>query len=268
MKLFPPAQPRPAAPAGAGFRKLAEPKQRTLIWSDFTAGSPVADVMSAVAYRDVALGYASGLKPGSALRAYLKSKYELAITVDAATTYTVDLGALGIKLVLSTKTAPALPTNAHPDLVAYISSDAGTSWAKTDITAINTAASTVTITKTASATNRVKLYYLSGNGEIQLSVRKPQGSDVFNSKVFGKPQRELYELDQTNERSAPKLTLPRPALLPPQWRLQLEARAPHTIAWVAEAEHDLSIPVYDAPVQVYDVAQFNRVVEANLQGGF
>ena len=268
MKLFPPAQPRPAAPAGAGFRKLDEPKQRTLIWSDFTAGSPVADVLSTVAYVDVALGYARGLLPLSALKVYLKSKYELAITVDAATTYTVNLGTLGIKLVLSTKTAPALPTNAHPDLVAYISSDAGTSWAETTITAVDTAANTVTITKTASATNRVKLYYLSGNGEIQLSVRKPQGSDIFNSKLFGKPQRELYELDQTNERSAPKLTMARPALLPPQWRLQLEARAPHTIAWVAEAEHDLSIPVYDAPVQVYDVAQFNRVVEANLQGGF
>lgn len=260
--------PSAGNPVGAlPLRRLRErPNARQLSFGSFVAGAQTVNLLTPVAYVEVAPGYVMGIKRELQFHLYLKSKHEAAIVADAAVTLAVDLAAAGYKIVQSTRPAPAFPTQKHPDVHAYISSDAGATWVATDVTAVNWGTSVVTITKNA-ATNRIKVYFLNGQGDVEVQAKLPKGSDNINIKLFGQSQRSIYEVDQTNERSALRIGLTANALLLPRWRLQLAVRSPGLIPWVEEANHEVDIPVFDMPVEILDLGRAELMAESELRGG-
>ncbi len=249
------------------FRATAPARSKILTWLDFAVGEiQQANFPSRVANYDVPLGFGLVLERAKPLRMYIKAKYEIAIAPDATVFVAVGLGAAGHKTVQSTRAANPFPTTEHPDLAAFISSDAGVTWTKTPITNANFVTGVITITKVP-GTNRVKVFFLPGTGEIQLFGYRPVGSDITGGKIFGKPFRDLHETDQSNDRSAMQLSTANDVPLISQFRISLEVRSNSLVEWSADAQHDLMIPTKFAPIEIDDIQASNVAVEKALRGG-
>lgn len=247
----------PAAPLGPFM-------PRRLGFDDFSANAAWSSNMPiVVAQHEVALGEVFKPNPLAPIRAYIMGRHEAAIVADAAVTIVVDLGAQGYDLVRSNRVAPALPTLIHPDARAFISSDAGATWNETTVTAFDENANTVTISKVA-GTNRIRLYFLHGNGEFRLRVSRPIGSDIVSPLIYNAPFKALHETNQIDSRTAIRLSGARsgdfPALAP-RWKLSLEVKTSVPIYWVAEARHELLIHGAKAPVLIHNW----KLLEARLE---
>ncbi len=250
---------------GFPYDVVGKPRVRTLIPSDFVAANQILNVISNVAELEVSRGHAMVLKNGTPFQAFLHAAYELAITPDVATTLAVDLGAQGFKLAQSTRTSPALPTAAHLDVSFDISTDGGTTWTETNVTAIDWVANIVTGVKTA-GTNRVRVRYLPGDGEIQLAAIVPMASDGSQAVIHSKPLRGLFEADQSNIRTGTRLELHRDIFLPPEWVLAIRVRSKSKILWTDAAENILALPVIDVPISLRDKVKLWRMSESELKG--
>ncbi len=248
-------------------RALAPAKSQILTWDKFSVGdTQQPNFATRIAFYDVPLGYGMILEKDKPLRAYIKAKEEFAETVNANPTASVNLVTAGHKPIRSSRVASAFPTQSHPDLVAFISSDNGTTWTRTDIVGANFTSGVVVVNKTAT-TNRVKIYFLPGLGEIQIFGYRPVGSDISGGKIFGKPFRDLHETDQSNDRSAMQLSTNGDVPLVSQFRLAIEVRSSSLVEWSKEAEHDLMIPTKSAPIEIIDIQALNVEVERALRGG-
>ncbi|HEX2865359.1 MAG TPA: hypothetical protein VHN99_12380 [Deinococcales bacterium] len=251
------------------FVRQGEPTPRTLDYSAFTAGSQVLSRASFAAYLDVALGHAMVIKPNTPFRLYLMAQYVVKFATDSDLEYAVDLGAAGLGIVRSARPAPDLPSQAHPDVFAFISADSGATWAATNVKAVDFTANTVTVVK-AAGTNAVKVYYLPEFGEVALRVVRPAGSDSINALLWSAPLMDVHQVDQTNTRSAPTMEGGPNGngwFLPPKFRLAIEVRSPSAIVWNAEAKHQLALSVADARIQVLNDAELNAMAEVQLRGG-
>jgi hypothetical protein len=249
------------------FRLLEKPRSNLLTWDKFA----VADVQqpnfaTRIAYYDVPLGFLVELEKNKPVRAYIKAKFEEPVTVNANANIAVNLAGNGHTMLRSTRAASAFPTDSHPDVVAYISSNGGTTWTKATIANANFLSGVVTVNKTPT-TDRVKVYFLPGLGEIQFFGYRPAGSDVAGGKVFGKPFRDLHETDQANDRNSMQLTTSSNVLLPSQFRLAVEVRSPSIVEWSAAAEHDLMLPTKSVPIEISDIQALNVSAERMLRGG-
>ncbi|THF88469.1 hypothetical protein E7T09_04490 [Deinococcus sp. KSM4-11] len=253
---------------GLPFLPLAQAMRLTLTPEKFTPGQQVLGILSTVAYFDGPLGHLLLFKGGENFRFFLKGRAEFVVPGGtAAGAYVVNLAGAGHSPIRTTRPAAAFPTTSHPDLLAYTSIDNKATWQLASISAADFAAGTVTVTLPANTTH-VVVYHTTGNGEFELRILRPLGSDTSRAKLFGSALRSIHETDQSNTRSAPTFGGEgREYPLPPQFRLELAARTTTPIVFDQYAQHELSLPVFDTPVRVLDAAQLNAQAELKLRGG-
>jgi hypothetical protein len=248
------------------YRLSGKVDARTLDFGAFRGDSQVPNVLSTFAYFDVPLSHMVVLRSDVNIRLYLKARFEGVVALAAAGNEVVNLGAINQGFILTGRQNAAFPTVAHSDLVAFVSEDAGVTWLAAAINAVNVAAGTITVQRTAN-TNRVKVYFLPSRGNLEIRAFRPAGSDGISAKLFGQPFRAIAESDQTNVRSVIKLDLGEDKPLPSQFRLALQTDSPSTIAWVAEAQHEIAILVRDAPIEILNLQELNVAAERQLRGG-
>jgi hypothetical protein len=248
------------------YRLTGRVDARTLDFGAFRPDAQVPGVLSSFAFFDVPLSHMVVLRSDVNLRLYLKARYEVAVGLAAAGNQIVDLGIVGQGFILSGRQNAAFPTVAHTDLVAFVSEDAGATWLAAAVNAVNVATGVITIQRTAN-TNRVKVYFLPSRGNLEIRAFRPAGSDNVSAKLFGQPFRAIAESDQTNIRSVIRLELGEDKPLPSQFRLSLQTDSPSTIAWVAEAQHEIAILVRDAPIEILNLQQLSVMAEKQLRGG-
>ena len=239
---------------------------RTLSFDAFKPDAQVPNVLTSFAFFDVPLSQMLVLRSDVNMRIYLKARFEAAVALAAAGNEVVNLAAANQGFVLSGRQNAAFPTVSHTDIVAFVSDDAGVTWAPAAINAASVAAGTITIQRGAN-TNRVKIYFLPSRGNLEIRAFRPAGSDGISAKLFGQPLRAIAESDQTNIRSVIRLELGEDKPLPSQFRLSLQTDSPSTIAWVAEAQHELAILVRDAPIEILDLQALAVAAERQLRGG-
>ncbi|MBF6594977.1 MAG: hypothetical protein IVW51_11100 [Thermaceae bacterium] len=252
-------------PAGSvnPFTPLEEFKPKTLIFNDFIAGSQGLSQGNEIAYFDVPLSYGLILNSKLPMRFYLKAAYEFAYVADALTNVNVTIPD---NVLQSGRNSPVFPTQNHPDLLAYISSDAGATWAQTTINSMNWNTETLNITKLA-ATNRIRIFYLSATGGFQLRVFRPVGSDSVNAQLFNQPFFVLNSANQSDQRSAPRLNIGGDRFVPSQWRISLQAQDGKPILWLPDAQHDVAIEASRGRIQINDLQKMNAMAEVSLRGG-
>ncbi|GEM45310.1 hypothetical protein [Deinococcus cellulosilyticus] len=251
------------------FRALRKPSPKTLTITNFMQGRQTPDMLSAALILTVPLGEMLFIKGGQSPRFFLKAREEVEITMDADLTEVVNLGALGHDLIRTQRPfTGGFPTQSHPDVVAYTQEDGSDTWDKANITAIDFAANTVTVAKTADV-KKIRIYFVPGGGEFEIRAKRPNGSDSINMKLFDMGLKAMHETDQTNTRSAPKLghegTNPP---LPPQWELQIAVRSKSLIYADPEAEHELSLQAWSAPIEILNRSRMDAEAEVQLRGGY
>lgn len=237
-------------------------RPKTLTYPDFKAGTQGTGVGNEVAYYDVPLSYGLVLLSKLPMRFYLKAVQEQSITPDPATNLDVNVPGL----VLSGRNAPAFPTSAHPDVLAYTSEDGGITWTRRNVNSVNLSTNTVNIDKMA-ATNRVRVFYLPSQGGFELRAFRPVGSDGVNAQIFNQPFFALNSANQSERRSAPYLNIGEDKFAPSQWRLSLQAVGAPPILWIADAMHDVAIEAKIGRIQINDLQQMNAQAELSFRGG-
>lgn len=251
------------------FNVLAKPQPKTLTITSFLAGKQSPGILSAALTFMVPLGQMLFVKGGGSIRFFLKAREIIKFAADNTGSKVLDLGALGHDLIRSSRPwAGAFPSQAHPDVVVYTSSDNGVTYARGTIDAVDFAANTVTVA-TSATTNCIKVYFVPGGGEFEIRAKRPNGSDSINLKIFDSGLRAMHETDQVNQRSQPKIGQPgtNPPL-PPQWELQIAVRSNSLIFPDPEAEHELSIQAFTAPIQILNRSQMDAEAEKQLRGGY
>lgn len=253
---------------GMPFQALATAARLSLTADRLKPAQQVLGLQSAVAYFDGPLGHLLLFRGGENFRFYLKGRHEVGVAGGtAAGAFVVDLAAAGHALIRSPRPGAAFPNSYHPDVLAYTSADGGTTWLSAPVAAVDWAAGTVTVDRPGNAT-RVAVYFTTGDGEFELRIVRPLGSDVASAKLFGGALRSIHETDQTNARSAPTFgSEGREYPLPPQFRLELAVRSRTPIVFDRYAQHELSLPVFHTPIRVLDAAQLNAQAELKLRGG-
>lgn len=226
----------------------------------FKRSQHLAGVESTFAFFQVPIDHAIALKAAAFTLRVKGQVLPAAFVASGTATVVVDLGVAGLKIAKSTLVAPAFPTQAHPDAVAFVS-DNGIVWTPANITAINYVLGQVTVAKLATTT-RVKLYYLLGDGEIILRGRKPSAYDQDARQIYRDSSKRLNELDQVDGRTAPKLTRPQPLIS--QFRLELAARTVGLVEWVDEARHEIVIQADIQRIRITDREAAERATLAAL----
>lgn len=250
------------------FQPLGQ-AQRTSLTSDrLKASQQVLNVTSGVAYFDGPAGHLLLFKGGEGFRFFVKGRFEMGVAGGTpAGPIDVNVGAAGHSIIQTPRPAMAFPTAYHHDVIAYTSADGGATWQRAVVNAVNYATGVVNVERPGNAT-RVAVYFVTGDGEFELRIVRPLGSDVSSAKLFGGAFRSIHETNQVNARSAPVFGATGSEYpLPPQFRLELAVRSKTPVVFDGYAEHELSLPVYDTPIRVLDAAAFNAQAEMKLRGG-
>ncbi|MVN89376.1 hypothetical protein GO986_21815 [Deinococcus sp. HMF7620] len=184
---------------GYPFQALGQALRTTLTADRLTPAQQVLGILSGVAYFDGPLGHLLLFKGGDLFRFYLHGRHAMGVAGGTpAGPVVVDLAAAGHTIIRSPRPAPAFPTTGgHPDVLAYTSADGGTTWLAAPVNAVNFDAGTVTVERPGNAT-RVAVYFTTGDGEFELRVVRPLGSDVASAKLFGGALRSIHETNQVN----------------------------------------------------------------------
>lgn len=189
------------------------------------------------------------------MRLFLKAKVTGAGTNDAATSEQIDLGsAHSLNAIRSTRAAPSLPSSAHPDVVAFTTTDGGTTYTQQNITAYDASANTVTIAKPANTAYDYKIYVLTGNGQVRITADAPQGSGELQVQLANTTLAALHEVDQSRANAAQTLNgmFGRVIRLSQKFRIGIYVTTDVEVAWATEAEHEVSIPTVRRAVIVND----------------
>lgn len=269
-------RPATATNAGAGAAPLAEflgPQvPRNLNEREFTAAQQVPNFASAFAAFLVPRGDVHQLLVGRPLRAYFGAVVRVTIDTEAAqTTGVADLGDLGLGLVRSTRAAPSFPTQAHPDVRAFlVTAGSPETLAAINVTAVDFDAGEVSVAGlTAEAANVVEIHYLPSRGTLRFRAEQPTGQDQRTEALYNDTFRSLHETDQASGVTAPKIIRVGTVGLPlgPKWRLVLEATTPSVIPWGESISPltELVLPGLRAPIVSRDEAALGRVLSATLR---
>lgn len=188
------------------------------------------------------------------LRLYLRARVSAAGTNDGATTETVNVSSVhGLNAIRSTRGAPTLPSTAHPDVAAQISTDSGATWSDATVTAYDAAANTVTFTKPASTAFDYRLYVLSGNGQLRITADAPAGSGALQTQIANTTLAAMHEVNQSQ--ASASLSIPgmfgRELRLSQKFRLSIYVTTDVEMVW-ANAGHEVVVPVYRRAVNVLD----------------
>jgi hypothetical protein len=226
----------------------------------------LSGVLSPVAYRDVPLGTILSLRGGSPFRFYMKATIGVNVTLTGAV-QVVPFSLAGYSVVRSVRQAGTFPNQNHPDIHAVVS--LGGTWALIDVTTFdfNTGLGTVTVPAGYSG-GEVRIFYLTGAGEVEFRASRPIGSDGVTAKLYGSPLRAVHESDQNNARTAPQFgSLGQRYSLPEAFRLTINVRSNESIEWSERARHDIAIVADSLPIRVTDPARMAATAEVMLRGG-
>lgn len=188
-------------------------------------------------------------------RVVLKAKVEGSGTNDASSSEQIDLGsAHSLNAIRTSRGAPSLPTDRHPDVIAFTTTDGGSSWTRQNITAFDAEANTVTIAKPTDTAYDYKIYVVTGNGRVRLLANAPSGSGALAVQLDNSPLAAYHEVDFADATSA--LILPErfgdPVRLSQKFEVGIYVTTDVEIPWTSEAEHEIAIPVYRRAVEILD----------------
>lgn len=205
------------------------------------------------------------LKAMQAFGLYLYQLAEFTMSAGEPTApYVCDLNGLNLGIVKSTQKvgSPELPTQNHPDVIAF----QNTTGTRLDVNAINYSAGTVTVQR-PTGTSRIRLYFLGSIGEVILRAIRPSGNDDANPILYRSSLRALHERDQLNDRTAP--TFDRLKELGGRWTLALETNTPAPVKFDQYAPQKLKLPAALVPVSVLQGAgqTYDAKLEVALRGG-
>lgn len=253
------------------FKPLGNAQHKTLTPSLIMGGNQIVGVRSTAGYFDGPLGQLILFKGGDPFRLYLKGRVEQqADDADIPNDGDVlfDLAAEGRTLIRSQRTSgDFVPGKSHTDLLAYHRVDESGTWEPAEISAVDWEAGTVMVSRPAGSRD-VALYFLTGDGELEIRITRPLGSDDASAKLFNSALRSLHEVDQSNVRSAPTFgVIGREYPLPPQFRLEFAIRSKTQILFDEFAQHEISLPMYDTPIEIFNVSELNAQAELKLRGG-
>jgi hypothetical protein len=251
----------------AAFAAYVQPGARetanTLLWDDFKPSNrQTLDQLSPVAFLDVPAGKLLSLIPGM-FGLILKARFQIQFAASASPTKITNLPTNARPIRSAVPFKGTLPSAGHPDVIVWISDD-GVTFTKTRVVAFDLDARTVEYEKLPTTT-RAEIYFVPGDGAIQLTATRATGSDRVAPKLYGNSQRGLYETNQANERTAPRFQDWKP--LAPYWRLLIEVKSVSEIAWNARAEHQIILPTSQLSVNVANRQMLDQSVERYLRGG-
>lgn len=237
-------------------RGMAQPF--TLDPSRFVPAAQIVGIESTVAYYDVPLGNALGLidQQKFALRVKALASKTIAPSVAVSETFT------GLKIARSPR-AVTLPTNVHPDFVAFVSND-GITWTRANIVAVNYINGTVTVAKTGTTT-QLKVYYSLSDGEVFLKAFAPSGSNTDRRLIFNCNAKVLHENDQISG-DTPLTVLKSYKSLPEEFRLELRVRTNDTVVFLPEAEWEINIQAHMQPTVDDDRSSTYALALERLKG--
>ncbi len=249
------------------FQPLSNALRTTITANRLTPASQVLGILSSVAYFDGPLGHLMLFKGGENFRFYLKAR---AVFTNAGGfgigLANLNLASQNLKMLRTPRPAGAFPLTYHPDLLVY--GDDGTGILQ-ELSIISADFQTGDlVVSTQAIFYDIVVYFVPADGEFELRIVRPLGSDVASAKLFGGALRSIHETDQTNARSAPIFgSAGREYPLPPQFRLELAVRSNTQIVFDQYAQHEISLPMFDTPIRVLDAAQLNAQAELKLRGG-
>lgn len=236
---------------------------RLLTADDFTAGTPILGVPSRLAVFETPRGEILELDTARPFRFGIKSRHEVTVTANSSGEGTIDLDALGVDMVRSTRPAPTLPSSAHPDVIVRTLAGAAVT-----ITALDFDANEIDVSGlTPSVDNDLVVYALPGNGEVKLRAVQPAGVDESSVELFNDTLKALHETDQARGETAPRLMRGSRARYPlaPKWLLVIEVNSPLPLTLAPASVPLLQFHAYRHPVAVTDAAAVNQAVAGQLR---
>ncbi|MBO1438336.1 hypothetical protein [Meiothermus sp. CFH 77666] len=250
------------------YEIVGTPRTRALTAQSFEPGNQVLGLMSTVAKMEVPRNIAMVLRKGAPLQAYIKAVYETqgALTISGGNVV-IDLGAQGIRLVQSQRQNPSFPTIEHLDIKGELSDDNGATWTETNVVSVNWQTGVVNLQLSiVPGANKARVFYLPGDGELQIAAEVPMGSDGSSAVFFNTSLRSLHSADQTNRLTAPTLGTAKDVFLAPEFILAIRVRSNSRIYWGNDAENIFNLPVIDTPIRVLDGPMLSRLAEQQLKG--
>jgi len=215
-----------------------------------TVETAVQDVLSAAGRYTTAESAEVLLPSGEPIRLYLMGQESVTFTT-AGSPSTHDF-TLSSPPIRSTRTAPTLPTNAHPDVRVVVTSSGAGVAAGTylPVTAFSDGSLTLTVDTsglTGSTSVTVAIRYLPANQYVQLQVAAPVGSQVRTKALIETGTRDAFGRDPTQTGSA--LTIPflagsRAVVLPRYFQLNVMAKYTNTTPTLTDS--DILIPARTA----------------------
>lgn len=232
-------------------RPHGTPTHRRLQWGDFTAGDPTVNKISQVAFHRVPRRLVTSVmnRKGFRLRVRGKATY----TAAGGAPELFDLTAAGADFTNGIAQPPA-----GTSVVAYVAG------VETAPAAIDYANGTVSL-----ATNNgdaVVIYALGVDGYLELRLSMPTGGQgLQNVPIYTATFEELNTIDQAGGLTAPRLELPGSETpLGPDWQLGIWAKAPYSIAWEANAKHEVALSARSIAVDPLDRNKLTLAMRAAL----
>lgn len=251
---------RPALPAFSTGAKVSLPFGVSSLTKQRDSVADLATVVAAYRVPKETMLTVQRAKP---FRLYLGAVYEetLAVPVGLAGdfVYTLPNG-----LAQSTRTAPAFPTEAHPDVRGYAYT--GAAWESRPVAAVDFATGDVTLTLELND-EAVRIHHLPVKGEVELRVIRPNGGAVdVASRQWNASLLTLAATDQDAGETALRFSGLQPTFsLPPEWSLGVVVRGPDTIDWDSPLT-EFYADAYTQRIAVRDQQALYAMAERSLRG--
>ncbi len=261
--------PRPGGAAAPPVRIPPGAIQRTLIdTKDFEAGEPWRAGAGVVLARfRVPEDAAFFIGASSRMEFYLRNRAAVPGGYDnsaGATAYALTVSTPGI--VRTKMRAPALPTDRHPEVLAYAQVAPSTAWTLVPVQAIDYNAGTVTLSVPAGEHwTAVEVYYVGAQGEFRLYVVREGGGLRDWITIHNNSFAAVHTLDQASREEA--LVVGNQAGLVEGFQLALEVTSPYEVVWNDRARHYLKIESLALRIPGADKDTLRRALQLLMRGG-
>lgn len=267
MRIFGKRPPSP--PAGPGRNAPALPPhavQRALIDTrDFEAGEPWrADADVIIARFRVPEDAAFLIGSQARMELYLRNQATSAgyDNSTGGSAYTLTVNTPGI--VQTKMPSPALPSDRHPEVIAY--ADKGSGFELVPVQGIDYNAGTVSLSVPAGETwTAVEVYYIGSQGELRIYVVREGGGIKDWIPIHNNSFAAIHTLDQASAEE--RLVMGNPAGLVEGFHLALQVRTPYPLVWNDRARHYVKIEAAAVRVPGADKDQLRRVLHLLATGG-